>query len=170
MKFKALRSELEQNAASISALAAGLSQAEAQQRPAPEAWSLLEVVCHLYDEERDDFRQRLDILLHRPQDEWPPINPQGWVTERSYNQQDFGAMLDKWLAERQKSLAWLDGLSAPDWDTRHPTPFGFEMAAGDMLSSWVTHDILHLRQIVELRHARVLAISAPYDIRYAGDW
>jgi len=170
MKPETLRLELALNARAIQALLSGVSQQQAQQKPAPDSWSMLEVICHLYDEEREDFRQRLDILLHRPQDPWPPINPVGWVTERQYNQKDFAGTLAAWSAEREKSLAWLDGLNTPDWDTTHPTPFGFEMAAGDMFASWVTHDTLHMRQLVELRHALVVVLAQPYDLRYAGDW
>jgi uncharacterized damage-inducible protein DinB len=170
VNFEILQAELARNAWTIQSLLSGISQVQAQHKPAPDSWSMLEVICHLYDEERDDFRQRLDILLHRPDDKWPPIDPVGWVTERKYNEQDFAAMIKKWSAEREKSLAWLDGLSAPDWDTRHPTPFAFEMAAGDMLASWVTHDTLHMRQLVELRHTHVVNITQPYEIRYAGDW
>lgn len=170
MKLEIMGAELAHNAANIKSLLTGVSQQEAQHKPAPDVWSMLEVICHLYDEECEDFRQRVDILLHRPDDKWPPINPVGWVSERKYSEQDFGAMLAKWSAEREQSLAWLDSLSDPDWDKKYPTPFGFEMCAGDMLSSWVAHDVLHLRQLVELRHERVVQITQPYDIRYAGDW
>jgi hypothetical protein len=170
MEFKILRAELAHNAETIQKLLAGVTQEQARRKPAPDSWSMLEVTCHLYDEEREDFRRRVDILLHRPEEKWPPINPVGWVTERNYNEQDFAGMLEKWATERRKSLDWLDALSAPDWNTKHPTPSGLEMSAGDMFASWVTHDILHLRQLVELRHTRVLEISAPYDVRYAGEW
>jgi len=169
MKFEILRTELAHNAETIQKLLSGIAQEQAQRKPAPDSWSLLEVVCHLYDEEREDFRQRLDIMLHRPEEKWPPINPVGWVTERKYNQQDFSTMVAKWAAEREQSLAWLDGLSTPDWETETTTPFG-TMKAGDMFAAWVTHDTLHMRQLVELRHEHVLNITAPYDGRYAGDW
>ncbi len=33
----------------------------------PDQWCLLEVVCHLYDEEREDFRTRLRYVLETPQ-------------------------------------------------------------------------------------------------------
>ncbi len=170
MEFKTLRTELARNAESIQRLLSGITQEQAQHKPASDSWSFLEVICHLYDEEREDFRQRLDIILHRPEEKWPPINPVGWVTERNYNQQDFSAMVAKWSAEREKSLAWLDDLSSPDWDSKFPTPFGSEMSAGDMFAAWVAHDLLHMRQLVELRHEHVVVITAPYDLRYAGEW
>lgn len=169
MSPQALRHELAHNAETIRALVAGISQEEARVRPTPESWSVLEVVCHLGDEEVEDFRQRLDYILHRPGETWPPIDPDGWVAARGYNDRDLGEMLDGFLAERQKSLAWLDGLAAPDWDAAYETRFG-PMRAGDMLASWAAHDVLHLRQLVELRRARVVAMAGAYDVRYAGEW
>jgi hypothetical protein len=142
---------------------------EAQFKPTAESWSILEVVCHLYDEEREDFRQRLDIILNRPEAELPPIDPQGWVTARKYNERNLAESLDNFLAERRKSLDWLKGLTAPNWDAEYETKFR-RMKAGDMLGSWVAHDNLHTRQLVELRRVRVLKIAAPYDVQYAGDW
>ena len=170
MRFETLRQELANAAIVIPALLAGITPAEARVRPSPEAWSVLEVVCHLYDEEREDFRQRLDILLHRPAEPWPRIDPRGWVTSRAYNDRDFDEMLSKWKSERAQSVAWLDGLQAPEWDKGVPAPWGGEFRPGDMLAAWVAHDNLHQRQLVELRRARLVSLAEPYSVQYAGDW
>ncbi|MEW5957565.1 MAG: DinB family protein [Chloroflexota bacterium] len=169
MEFNLLIQELAYGAEGVSRLAAGITLAEARFKPQPESWSILEVICHLYDEEREDFRQRLDIMLHRPAEKWPPIDPMGWVTARKYNERDLAEMVANLGAERQNSLAWLKGLSNPNWEAAYTAPFGV-MKAGDMLGSWVAHDQLHLRQLVELRRARVLRLVAPYEVRYAGEW
>lgn len=169
MRFEILRQELADGAQVISGLLAGITPAEARFKPNPETWSVLEVVCHLYDEEREDFRQRLDIMLNRPADPWPPINPGSWVIERAYNERDYAEMLDNWLAERARSVAWLDGLTVPDWDAEMTAPFG-SLRPGDMLAAWVAHDNLHQRQLVELRRARLLNLVEPYDVQYAGEW
>ena len=66
MEFETLYQELMHSTAMIRALVAGLTTAEARFKPNPESWSVLEVVCHLYDLEREDFRPRLDAILHRP--------------------------------------------------------------------------------------------------------
>jgi len=50
----------------IVALCTGVSDSEARSRPAPDTWSLLEVVAHLLDEEREDVRQRLRPDPERP--------------------------------------------------------------------------------------------------------
>ena len=73
------------------------------------------MVNHLVDEEREDFRVRVDYILHHPGLPWPPINPKGWVTERLYNQRDLVQSVDDFLKERRKSLAWLKELDDPDW-------------------------------------------------------
>ena len=88
------------NAERIRALAAGVAPDAARWKPDPETWSILEVVNHLYDEERLDFRVRLDIILHRPEEPWPRIDPQGWVTERRYNERELAPSLEAFLAER----------------------------------------------------------------------
>jgi len=169
MVFEKLYQELARGAELIPMLVADMTQAEAQVRPEPESWSALEVICHLYDEEREDFRQRLDIMLHRPQDPLPDIDPQGWITSRQYDQRDLAEMVQKFKAERAQSLVWLKELSAPDWETVYTNQWG-SMKAGDMFAAWVAHDNLHMRQLVELRRSRLVNLTAPYDVGYAGDW
>jgi hypothetical protein len=169
MQFENLYQELSHGAEIIQSLVAGIHPEEARTRPSPDSWSVLEVVCHLYDEEREDFRQRLDIILHRPEEKWPPIDPVGWVTARSYNQRELAEMLNNFAAERRKSLVWLGSLDTPDWEAVYPASFG-PIKAGDMLASWVAHDNLHTRQLVELRRSRILTITDPYTVRYAGEW
>lgn len=169
MQFDVLCRELARGALIWRELLADIPEAEAQTKPNPQSWSILEVACHLLDEEREDFRQRLDIILHRPAEEWPPISPVDWVTARRYSERDFGEVVAAFLAERERSLAWLRTLAAPDLDAEYRTPWGI-MRAGDMLASWVAHDNLHMRQIIELRRNRLVHLAGPYDVMYAGDW
>ena len=169
MQFEVLYHELARSVDIIRALVVDMTLEEARARPAPESWSALEVICHLYDEECEDFRQRLDLILHRPDAAFPPIDPQTWITARHYNERDLSEMLEKWTAERLQSLARLKGLSSPDWETEHVDQYG-SIKAGEMLSCWVAHDNLHTRQLVELRRARLLKLTAPYDVAYAGEW
>src|SRR6266496_4366379 len=169
MKFEILYQELQNSTEMIRALLADMSQEEARVKPNPGSWSMLEVICHLYDEEREDFREHLDFILHRQNEEWHRIDPQGWVTERKYNEQDFAVMQRKFFAEREKSLEWLKGLSNSNCETNYSSQFG-SMKAGDMFASWVAHDNLHIRQLVELRRMRIENITKPYEIEYAGEW
>ena len=169
MIFEILYQELTNSTEMIKALLTGLSQAESQVKPAPESWSILEVTCHLYDVEREDFREHLDFILHRQNEEYLAIDPQSWVTERKYNQQSFDEMEEKFFEERLKSLNWLRELPDTDWNTTYTSSFGL-MSAGEMFASWIAHDNLHIRQLTELRRVHIEKITQPYDIGYAGDW
>lgn len=172
MDLAACIAQLETQAGAIAALARAFSDAEARARPTPEAWSALEVLCHLYDEEREDFRTRVDWTLHRPGEQVPPIDPQGWVTARDYTSKDPATMLAAFLAERARSLEWLRGLGAADWErpVTHPALAAHGVRAGDLMASWVAHDLLHLRQLLELRYGNLASSAAPYSLLYAGEW
>ena len=63
----------------LAAAVDGISGEDARWRPADGAWSILEVVRHLGDEEVEDFRMRLRMTLERPEEDWPGIDPEGWA-------------------------------------------------------------------------------------------
>jgi len=169
MEFNTLYQELQNSTEMIRALLVGITREEARFKPTPESWSILEVVCHLYDIEREDFREHLDFILHRQDKEYHVIDPQSWITERNYNEQNFNEMQERFFAERAKSLEWLMGVSGSDWETTYTSQYG-SVSAGEMFSCWVAHDNLHIRQFVELRRARIETITKPYPLEYAGDW
>jgi hypothetical protein len=169
MEFKLFYEELTNSAEMIRALLSGVSQDEARVKPNAESWSILEVTCHLHDEEREDFREHLDFILHRQNEEWHRINPQGWVTERKYNEQNFAEMREKFFVEREKSFAWLKGLLNPDWNETYTTEYR-TISTGEMFACWAAHDNLHIRQLVELRRTRLENITKPYHLEYAGNW
>jgi len=161
--------QMKNHAGTIQSLTLGISDELARWKPNPESWSILEVINHLYDEEREDFRVRMDYILHHPGEAWPPINPPGWVIERGYNLRNLEQSVQKFLDERQKSLVWLKGLLNPDWQASATVSFG-TFSAGDIFAAWVAHDVLHLRQLVELHWAYLVNAAEPYKINYAGEW
>ena len=169
MEFKTLYQELVDSTEMIRVLIKNIDQEQAQAKPDAESWSILEVMCHLYDEEREDFREHLDFILHRQHEEYHVIDPQRWVKERKYNERNFEEMREKFFAERKQSLEWLIEFSNMDLETTYMSEYG-TVTAGEMFASWVAHDNLHIRQLVELRRHRIENITQPYDIRYAGEW
>ena len=169
MEIEHFAARMAQHAAVIRSLVEGISTEQARSKPDPESWSVLEVMGHLWDEERKDFGVRIDYTLHRPGERWPRNNPEGWVTEHHYNERDLAESLDGFLSSREASLAWLRGLGSPDWEAAYQAPWG-PITAGDLFAAWVAHDLLHIRQLVELRWALLQAEVAPRDTQYAGDW
>jgi hypothetical protein len=164
-----LRRQLAINRDRIASLARGIPEDQARWKLNPETWSILEVVSHLADEEEFDFPVRLRMILKESDKDWPAIDPAGWVIERKYNEGDLFETLSKYVALRNESMEWLDTIENPDWDTMYEAPFG-EISAGDMFVSWVTHDLLHLRQLVELQRFYLEEMAKPYRLDYAGDW
>ena len=138
-------------------------------KPTADKWSMLEVINHLYDEEREDFRQRIELVLADPSQGWPPIDPRNWVITRGYSERDLDTSLNNFLAEREKSLVWLKQLSSPNWENRNEGPNG-SLSAGDLLASWLAHDFLHIRQLARLHWQYVGAIAEPYKTAYGGPW
>jgi hypothetical protein len=169
MDIAYLKRQLAINRDRVAALARGVPEDQAVWKPNPETWSILEVVNHLADEEEYDFPVRLKIVLEKSEKPWPPIDPEGWVIEHRYNEQDLFESLNRYMNLRNSSLEWLESVENPEWDVVYEAPFG-EIKAGDMFVSWVTHDLLHLRQLVELQRAYLEEKVKPYRLDYAGDW
>lgn len=169
MDIQPFLKQMADNAERISLFTQNVSDEQARWKPDSNSWSILEVINHLYDEEREDFRVRLDIILHKPNEPWPPIDPEGWVTSRKYNERNLNESLKNFMSERAKTLQWLKSLQNLNFDTVYTSPFG-SMSAGDMFAAMVSHDLLHLRQLVELHWAITTQALSPYQNAYAGDW
>jgi hypothetical protein len=139
-------------------------------KPPDGAWSILEVVRHLADEEESDFRPRVQLTLADPAVAWPPIDPEGWAVERLYNEGQLEEAVEEFGVLRRQSVAWLRSLENPDWSQTHQHPKHGPFRAGDILASWAAHDWLHLRQISKRLYQLAARDAGEYSVRYAGEW
>lgn len=162
-------SRFAQNAKVIENLVSGVDAEQAAWKSAPEKWSILEVINHLVDEEREDFRPRLEKTLRNPEEEWSKITPAEWVSERKYSERDLQESLQNFLQERNKSIAWLKTLENPNWENAHELP-QITLTAGDLLASWLAHDFLHIKQITRIQFDFFNKLSEPFKPIYAGEW
>ncbi|MEN8691742.1 MAG: DinB family protein [Desulfobacterales bacterium] len=149
-------------------LFANLAGEQARWKPGAERWSLLEVINHLYDEEREDFRKRLALVLSDPDAPWPAIDPEGWVLQRGYNERNLKESLDNFFRERLTSLKWLHDLASPDWQATHHHPKMGPMTAELLLANWLAHDLFHIRQVNNLHFAYLTQLVAPVPLGYSG--
>lgn len=163
--------QLRRNAATVEAFVAGIDAGQARWRPAEGKWSIIEVVSHLVDEETDDFRARLAVMLDDPNKPWPKTDPEGWVIERNYIERDLREMTEAFLRERENSLEWLGSLVDPDWNGTRMIPSVGPFTSGDMLASWIAHDLLHIRQLLGLQWKYLAAKNPERSTGYAGaEW
>ena len=159
----------------LGALLDGVDEEDAHHRPTEEDWSIVEIVCHLADEDRDDFGRRLRLLIESPEADWPKIDPVTAAVERDYGSRSLVASLADFNVAREESVSWLKGLGPIDCSTAalHPRlvhPRYGAMDVGDMLASWCAHDALHLRQLAHRFHQLAADKAGRHDTGYAGEW
>jgi hypothetical protein len=159
---------LQNNALVIQQLLVGVSEDLARWKPEVDEWCMLEVINHLYDEELLNFPAHLKEVLEGKY--WTPIDPAAWVKEHGYAQKEWAISVQAFLSARETSVQWLEN-NYDSWDLekRIDTPFG-SLSAGDIFHSWLAHDFLHLRQLIQLHYQYAAVQAAPYQVRYAGEW
>lgn len=165
-----VKDALQSNKLVFESLLRGAAPALQDFREGPEKWSLKEIVCHLLDEEREDFRLRLQSVLNDPEQPFTPIDPVGWVLSRNYLAADYDQKVQQFLEERTLSIKYLESLSAasPLGNTYHHPVIG-PMSGSFILNNWLAHDYLHMRQITRVKYA-FLAGSINTPLNYAGEW
>jgi len=138
-------------------------------KQAPEKWCLLEIICHLNDEECLDFRFRVEWVLEKPNQIPPAIDPIGWITNHDYLNQDYTTMLNTLLSERDKSIIWLKSLKNAKWNNAFEHPKLGKLTARHFLVNWLAHDYLHIKQILKLKYD-YLQHTSRENLNYAGVW
>ena len=169
MNYSKIFEELDRNKYVFKDLLENINEAEYLWRANPEKWCLLEIICHLRDEEVEDFRTRVRYVLDTPELVLPPIDPVKWVKKRKYIQQNFKETVSDLIQEREKSVDWLHSLTEPKWDNEYQHPKLGPMSAKLFLSNWLAHDYMHIRQILNLKFHYLKFISGE-DLNYAGKW
>ena len=169
IKIEKIIQRLTVNAEIVRALVQPLSDQQANWKPNEETWNMKEVMEHVYNEERIDFRKHLKEMFSDPPLTWGEFHHEELISVESCHQ-----ALKGFLLEREASLEWLRSLDSPDWEVESQASFGPEelltFKAGDVLGSWVAHDFLHIRQMNELLYAWNMQQVLPYSVRYAGTW
>jgi hypothetical protein len=161
------RRELARLPVVLDALLAGLDPAGARTRPATGEWSPIEILCHLRDEETEDFGARLRVIVDGA-GEFAPIDPERWATERRYHEADLPDVIQALRARRQASVDLLASISPKTLDGSRPHKRLGSLSGKDILAAWVAHDRIHLAQLAGTL-ARIWALRwAPLHAEYAG--
>ncbi len=167
LRFAAL---LEQHQAFPNVLESLLAAVEApilRQREKDGRWSPLEILAHVLDEEREDFRPRAQLAAAgRPIEK--RIDPVAWVTERRYNEKDPETVRREFAVERLSSCAWLRSLELPRLEAAIEHPQLGRMRCGDFIAAWRLHDLLHLRQLATALAVLTARELSPWRVDYAG--
>jgi FMN phosphatase YigB (HAD superfamily) len=116
-------------------------------RPAPEEWSLTEILSHLRDVDEEVNLPRLQKVLNENNPFLPGMVTDPWAEERQYNRQNGPAALWRFTAVRLKLLDLLQGLLPEKWQrTARHAIFG-PTSLRELVSIQASHDRLHLQQV-----------------------
>lgn len=143
--------------------------------PQPATWSIHEVVCHLADEEQEDFADRLRRTLAEPIQTWPKLDLEGVSEKRRYLSRDLHAELNRFCTLRDANAHWLRTVANADprgtqWTRSYPHPKVGLIPTGELLTAYAAHDALHLRQIAKRLFELAARDGAPHPTKYAGEW
>jgi hypothetical protein len=117
-----------------------------RKRPAPDKWSIAEIVAHLADTEiAGGWRMRL--ILGAPGSPVSAFDQDSWVTALHYDKRDPRKALEQFRVLRETNLALLKTLTPEQW--KH---FGIHSERGEetiehMVRLFAGHDLNHIAQI-----------------------
>jgi hypothetical protein len=161
------RRDLARLPAALDALLSDVEDALWRARPAPKEWAPLEIVCHLRDEEVEDFGARVRVVVDRGTS-FTRIDPQGWAEERRYLEDDPRKAQTVLKQSRRDNLAFLALLDPSRLTHVVDQPRLGKMSGLDLIAAWVTHDRLHLAQLVATLAKLGADRWAPLRTEYAG--
>lgn len=138
--------------ASIASLIRRMPASEWAVRPARGEWSLVEVLCHLRDNEREVNQPRLELMMTEEEPFVAASNTSDWADSRGYIRQDGNAAFKEFLTARLATLETLKSLPEEAWErkARHSV-FG-PTTLLELVGFMATHDRIHIQQIWKLLH------------------
>lgn len=128
-----------------------------KERPIPDQWSIMEILCHMRDVDADVNLPRFQNLATAVNPFIPGVDSDRWAIERNYNTQDESTVYDTLCKSRAELLAILTGYTSEDWQqtVRHSI-FGSTTRL-ELASFIAMHDRTHIQQL----HKTLAAIKRP---------
>ncbi|MEJ3748867.1 DinB family protein [Actinomycetes bacterium KLBMP 9797] len=128
----------------------------------PGTWSAYDIVGHLLEGEAHNWLPRARMILeHGAEQTFAPFDREAMLGRE---REPVGALLARFASARQSSLVALAayGLTAADLDRRGRHPEFGEVTLGQVLATWVAHDLTHLAQIGEVLARTYRDAVGPY--------
>ena len=131
----------------------GVSPAKARKRPAPEKWSISEIVAHIADTELvGGYRMR--AILGQPGTQIIGFDQDVWVKALHYDKRDLKQSFAQYCALREANLALLKSLTPEQWKHAGMHNERGEESVETIVRMFAGHDINHLGQIERILAAK----------------
>lgn len=129
-----------------------LTDEDARWKPAPDRFSVAEVLAHLAHSEGHCYRLRIDRFLSEVR---PTLEPdEARMHLHLYRNADPDEAFRRFEAERDANVRYLRGLDSEIGRRVALHKEAGEITLNHMLHEWALHDLGHVRQIAELVRAR----------------
>jgi hypothetical protein len=161
--LQAAKAVLSRTPHTLSILLRDLPEPWIRQNEGPDTWCVFDVVGHLIHGDQNDWITRARIIIEHGTSR--PFDPYDRFAQLESNKdKDLGALLNEFASARRQSLMTLDGLGITPEKLKlqgmHPK-LGV-VTLGQLLSTWVVHDLDHIMQI-----SRVMAKGYAEEV---GPW
>ena len=139
---------LERTPATLRSLLEGLPSEWTASNEGGETWSPFDVVGHLVHGEKTDWIPRARVILDAGESR-PFETFDRFAQFRESEGKTLGELLDEFAALRAENLEALAGmqLAAADFDRAGTHPELGRVTLGELLATWVAHDLDHVVQV-----------------------
>jgi hypothetical protein len=124
----------------------GVSTAKLRKKPAPDKWSVAEILAHLADVEIV-IGWRIRSVLGNPGTPIQAYDQDSWVTSGHYERRDPAKALELHRVLREANLALLKSLTPEQWQQFGQHAERGEESVERMVRMIAGHDINHLQQV-----------------------
>lgn len=129
-----------------------VSDDDARWKPAPDRFSIAEVLAHLSHSEGHCYRMRVDRFLKEENPFFEADDAQMYLD--LYRDADPEDSFDHFEEQRENNIEFLKKLPPGSGDRKAIHAEVGEITLAQMLHEWALHDIGHIRQVAELVRAR----------------
>ncbi len=134
----------------LRALLDGVTEDQAQWKPAADRWSIAEILEHLSHVEGHGFRARVDAMVNQNNPHLPEYDQMAHAAAGTYSGRDAEESFDHWEEQREDNVEFLNSLPVKVAQrTGAHAVFG-KITLGQLLNEWAFHDLGHIRQIAEI--------------------
>jgi len=130
---------------------AGLSPRQLKVRPAPDKWSIQEILAHLDDVEELGMRERVAAMVEQNEPSLAPFDQERRAIEQQYHKKAPRRSLRHFARQRRTNVKWLRALKPAQLKRQGHHQVVGEITAGEMIHEWAFHDLGHLKQILEVK-------------------
>ncbi len=124
----------------------GRPQAEFDVVPAPDMWSLAEILAHIRAS-NDIVAYRAYMILARDNPPLPALDERRWAVIAGYARRDVLDSLETYARQREELVQMLARLAAEDWQRTGMHEQRGKVTLLDVLTTLVEHEEEHLAQI-----------------------